>query len=402
MTLDEVLAPLTWQEFRDGHLGKQYLLSKDHPKRLKHLLCWNQLNEVLTHIRVSGKRVRLVKDGKDLPLQSYLVAPGHEDGSILKSRECVRHLGEGATLVVNKVDELFDEVRRLAESCEDYVRQHVGVNLYAAWRTTRGFDQHWDRHDTLILQVEGVKHWTIWAPTRQHPLDNDVEQAPRPDVAPVWDGLLEPGDVLYMPRGWWHVALPLNQPSMHLTAGFYHPTGVDLLTSMIKHAKAYAVVRRDVPHWEPREVQRAWIAELRSIVATLLDDGLIERFVTGMEEASRSRPLWFLPNDVRGSNAILTAHTRIRLRCGSRLQVTQAIAGAPSTIKVNGSEWKVDRRLLPALGQLHHNRPSTLNEMGQLIDSSLRPVLQAVVTGLMLGDVVWAEPHTVSEAEAVS
>jgi hypothetical protein len=39
---------------------------------------------------------------------------------------------------------------------------------------------------------------------RQHPLkkEKDVEPAPTPAPNPVWDGILENGGLLYMPRGW--------------------------------------------------------------------------------------------------------------------------------------------------------------------------------------------------------
>ena len=40
----------------------------------------------------------------------------------------------------------------------------------------------------------------------------------KPD-APLWEGMLEDGDLLYIPRGWWHVATPLDEPTLHLTVG---------------------------------------------------------------------------------------------------------------------------------------------------------------------------------------
>ena len=41
--------------------------------------------------------------------------------------------------------------------------------------------------------------------------------------------LLEAGDLLYIPRGWWHVAMPLDEPTLHLTVGVNNLTGADFL-----------------------------------------------------------------------------------------------------------------------------------------------------------------------------
>ncbi len=67
-----------------------------------------------------------------------------------------RFLAGGATLSINKVDELFGEVQALAELVEELFRIQLGVYLYAGWRTDNGFDLHWDRHDTIILQISGL------------------------------------------------------------------------------------------------------------------------------------------------------------------------------------------------------------------------------------------------------
>jgi ribosomal protein L16 Arg81 hydroxylase len=41
------------------------------------------------------------------------------------------------------------------------------------------------------------------------------------------DCLLETGDLLYIPRGWWHETTPLDQPSFHLSVGLFVPTLFD-------------------------------------------------------------------------------------------------------------------------------------------------------------------------------
>jgi hypothetical protein len=37
--------------------------------------------------------------------------------------------------------------------------------------------------------------------------------------------MLEPGNFLYVPRGWYHVALPMNEATLHVTIGTRAPSG---------------------------------------------------------------------------------------------------------------------------------------------------------------------------------
>lgn len=71
-----------------------------------------------------------------------------------------------------------------------------------------------------VLQIEGAKRWRVYAPPRGHVLP----RASSPDFceadlgAPVLDALLEPGDMLYLPRGAVHQAVAAaGPPSLHLT-----------------------------------------------------------------------------------------------------------------------------------------------------------------------------------------
>ena len=120
-------------------------------------------------------------------------------------------------------------ITHLAESLERVFRVRIQVNAYAGWRTSHGFDLHWDDHDVFILQIAGRKKWKVYGMTRKYPLARDVEPATDKPDTPLWEGMLEDGDLLYIPRGWWHVATPLDEPTLHLTVGVNNPNGADLL-----------------------------------------------------------------------------------------------------------------------------------------------------------------------------
>lgn len=43
------------------------------------------------------------------------------------------------------------------------------------------------------------------------------------------DVILEAGDILYIPRGWWHDPLPLDEETFHLAVATFAPTGFEYM-----------------------------------------------------------------------------------------------------------------------------------------------------------------------------
>jgi bifunctional lysine-specific demethylase and histidyl-hydroxylase NO66 len=100
----------------------------------------------------------------------------------------------------------------------------VGANAYlTAPGSSQGFAPHFDDIEAFCLQLEGRKRWKVYAPAKEARLPRvssaDFTEDDMIDREPVLDVVLEPGDLLYMPRGWIHqgITLPGNEHSLHLT-----------------------------------------------------------------------------------------------------------------------------------------------------------------------------------------
>ncbi|HEX8189230.1 MAG TPA: cupin domain-containing protein, partial [Pyrinomonadaceae bacterium] len=266
-SLARMLEPCAPEEFLDSSWGVNFLHVRGRAGRFAHMMPWGRLSEVLGRQRLDFPRLRLVRDGKSLPVSSYLrhQTGGRQRTTVprLKGAGLARHLREGATLVLDAVDEVSEPVEDLAKGLELFFRERVQVNLYAGWQTSRGFDLHWDDHDVFILQVTGRKCWSVYGQTRPHPLVNDIEKARKPEHEPLWEGTLEDGDLLYIPRGWWHVAVPLAEPTLHLTVGVHNRTGLDLLRWLTEALRASEAFRRDLPRLAPARERAAHAARLR-------------------------------------------------------------------------------------------------------------------------------------------
>jgi hypothetical protein len=399
MTLSDVLAPMAFVDFLREYAGQRYAIIKGIPGRFRHLVRWSELNEALTHLRVEGERAFLIKNGTPLDPSSYQVAAGSGGGRLLNGSAVTRHIAAGATLVINKVDELLPDVRALAESCEEAFHIYVSTNLYAGWKTDKAFDVHWDRHDTVILQVRGSKDWTIWAPTRLHPLHDDpMEDSPSSE--PVWQGTLTDGDVLYMPRGWWHVARPRDELSLHLTVGLRHRTGVDLLGWVVDQIKSNVDARMDVPHWKDEDERRDWRRAIRDAVDAALAEDVIERYMDNVRSSAQGRPILSLQDTISARPAI-DDDTPLRLTQGPTLQFSARVDEATASFVVRGTEWQCHAAMRPALKMLNHITPTTLREMGRLVTPAVRPFLRPFVVALVVADVIWAEPRVRDDDEVM-
>jgi hypothetical protein len=297
--LGKILEPCRREEFFTSSWGKTYKHIKGWPGKFRQLLPWHELNEILRRHRLDFPRLRLMRDGQRVPVSSYI-----RHSTNLRTRasiprllhaELTKHLREGATLVLDAVDELYRPIEELAEGLEFIFHEHVQVNMYAGWQTSRGFDLHWDDHEVFILQVTGRKLWRIYGETRPHPLTGDQSEKPSNVDAPVWEAMLEDGDLLYIPRGWWHVALPQAEPTLHLTVGIHNRTGVDLLRWLADALRESAELRQDLPRFASSEERRSHVERLRGALLKAFDDDSLERYLKEYDEAATPRAHLSLP-----------------------------------------------------------------------------------------------------------
>jgi hypothetical protein len=377
--LAEILAPHAPGEFFDSSWGVNVLHVRGRAGRFTHFMPWPRLSEILRRHRLDFPRLRLVRDGKPVPVASYLrhVSGSRQRTTVprIKSSELTKQLREGATLVLDAVDELSEPVEELAVGLELLFREHVQVNLYAGWQTSRGFDLHWDDHDVFILQVAGRKRWSVYGETRRAPLVNDVAKASRPEGRPVWTATLEDGDMLYIPRGWWHVAEPLAEPTLHLTVGVHNRTGLDLLRWLSERMRASESFRRDLPRMSSTGERAAHFERLREELLEALDDTLLERFYEEMDARADSRARVELPFDATPEQRPASFGAAVRLLAPRPLKLEAA--GGVVEFETLKRRWRFAEDALLVLRPLEERRELTVASLceaasGRLSDATVR------------------------------
>lgn len=103
-------------------------------------------------------------------------------------------------------------------------------NLYLTPALSQGFDLHYDTHDVFVLQVHGRKNWSVRASPILSPLPGQTYDHCELDAGEELLGCtLNPGDLLYIPRGFYHSATSCEDVSLHITLGALTKTWADVL-----------------------------------------------------------------------------------------------------------------------------------------------------------------------------
>jgi len=298
-------------------------------------------------------------------------------------------------LVVNRVDDYFAEVQSVAEAFEEAVGTSTSVNMYAGWRTDNGFDLHWDPQDVTILQVSGRKRWVVYEPTRNHPYRDEPVKPEKPEGQPVWDGILEDGEALHIPRGWWHVAYPLNEPSLHLTVTSVPADGRDLLNWVVRKLTSAETVRKNVPYFDSMDSRGEYISSIRRMVdECLAREDVIEQFWDQWTGSIPVRSNVCLPQAPIEYSAPVSLDSRVRL-ANARGVVIEDSSGAEAHFSIGGVRGSCPRDILPALRRLRGADSFTVRELAVGLHGPMGETrLLIVLTALSMKGAIWIEPSS--------
>lgn len=190
--------------------------------------------------------LRVAKDGSTLPESSFTspAGVGATIGDQLDDTALWRMFADGATLVLQALQRTWGPVADFSARLSTELGHPVQANAYVTPPQNRGFDDHYDVHDVFVLQIEGAKRWLVREPVHADPLRDQPWTDRRRAVAEAAKGeahidtVLEPGDVLYLPRGWLHAAQAQGQVSIHLTLGIHTWTRYALAEQLAQSALA--------------------------------------------------------------------------------------------------------------------------------------------------------------------
>lgn len=243
--LRKLLAPVELETFLRDYWEKQPLhLSRQEPGRYSALFSSADVDTVIAFTRPKFADAGAFKP--EVPRQQSFVQGWLADRHLPESNafpsiaELRAVYARGKTVVIMTMQQRWLPIALLCRKLESFFHCPVHANLYLTPAGAQGFDAHFDTHEVLVLQLEGHKHWRLYGPTRKLPLVDERFNVPREQLGAVREIGLEPGDLLYIPRGHVHEAFTSETASMHLTVGINIFRWADLL-----HEAVDSVTRRD-------------------------------------------------------------------------------------------------------------------------------------------------------------
>ncbi|EDW62815.2 uncharacterized protein Dvir_GJ17031 [Drosophila virilis] len=164
---------------------------------------------------------------------------------------------DGCSIRILNPSTYLIKVRQLCAMMQEFFHCLVGANVYLTPPNSQGFAPHYDDIEAFVLQVEGRKRWRLYSPL--HPSDvlarNSSGNYSQAELGePLFDAVLEPGDILYFPRGTVHQAVcDQQQHSLHITLSVYQQQAYanlleELMPAVLQRAiKHHLSLRRGLP-----------------------------------------------------------------------------------------------------------------------------------------------------------
>ena len=286
---------------------------------------------------------------------------------------------DGATVVLQGLHRTWQPVSALAAGLAADLGHPVQVNSYITPPQSQGFAPHYDTHDVFVLQIDGRKHWRIHEPVLAQPLPDEPwdtvadQVAQRAAEPPVLDVTLQPGDCLYLPRGFLHAATALGETSIHLTFGIHTTTERDVVRALADKL-VDASWRASMPvGWESSEDSLTALRDRAVAALAALDLTAVARQLRA-DRARKQRPEPLSPLAQAQIAADLSQDTSIRLRRGIAARLANsAVVFSTGSITISEDEREAVSLLLKGqevrVGELPLAEPAALDLAARLLRS---------------------------------
>uniref|UniRef100_A0A0N4ZAJ7 Bifunctional lysine-specific demethylase and histidyl-hydroxylase n=1 Tax=Parastrongyloides trichosuri TaxID=131310 RepID=A0A0N4ZAJ7_PARTI len=158
--------------------------------------------------------IALYKDG---------VRTTHNGKGKVASKDVKKALSEGKSAQCINPQSYNNNIWYICDLLQEYTNAFAGANNYITPAKSSGFAAHYDDIDAFLLQLEGRKFWTVWKPSNvseMFPLESsgNFKEEELDESKIIFQGWLEQGDLLYIPRGFIHQAKTDSKNiSHHLT-----------------------------------------------------------------------------------------------------------------------------------------------------------------------------------------
>lgn len=221
----------------------------------------------------------------------YLPGIADEDNSIaITTAEALKHFENGQGLLFSDIDTISPVLKEWLSA----LTSELGLsaltharNLVYATPAGKGTVPHFDQNLNFVLQMHGTKKW--WIAPNQHvespmsrytigmPIDPELRsyaEGTMPEQFPenAAEFVLQPGSLLFVPRGAWHTTEALTD-ALSLNFTLSAPTWIDLVTAALRGRLAQSSEWRETANFvTDTERMHEAVGKLDALLADLAQD----------------------------------------------------------------------------------------------------------------------------------
>jgi ribosomal protein L16 Arg81 hydroxylase len=261
-SLEDLIAPLSAAEFI-GLLRSRSIRFQRNPRDncFAGLLTWQAFRSLIEGGVVPTGELRITKDETAIPPIFYL-----ESGKVAAAK-LERLMSHGASIVVAELNPYVPALETLCAAIRERTAETIMAGAIATTGDGGALRIHYDEDDLFIVQLEGSKRWRIYGPPVAYPVLG-MATKPAPTSEPVFDEVLKPGDMLFLPAGYWHRCNNEQDLSLHLGIFFRPITTYYAVKSLLPNLIDDEIFRLPLSRSESAADRAALEAEIR---ARLLD-----------------------------------------------------------------------------------------------------------------------------------
>ena len=284
-SLADLVSPLTEPEFL-GLLRRRELVYRPgaNGDRYAPLLGWPALRRMIEAGNYPNKRpddIRVTKESITAPADRWMTN-GKVDAAKLDG-----FLANGFSIVVVHVDEHVPALGAVCEEIRSRTLEGAFVGAVVTSGTGAGaFQVHYDPEDLVILQVEGTKRWQIFGPPVSKPLRRMPKQAPPETTQPIFDEVLEPGDLLFVPGGNWHHCEGGLSTSVHLGIFFLPPAAWHAANEVFRPLLSEELFRTPLTRLDGASALEEVEAEVKTRLIEKIGELKLDEFIAGWSKVA--------------------------------------------------------------------------------------------------------------------
>jgi len=295
MSLTNLLAPMSTQDFFGAHWGKKPLFLNGRADRFRD-----------TPFELDDMCRRLATKPSSVGLKAqFLDTAGRHCEMPISARQIPLCFDAGMTICAGPLDHLMPAMREWTRALDHACGFAGAFAVMSYWSPNgAGFGWHYDEVGVFICQLRGAKRWWfssapvvdcprepfVYSPEGLEKLrQQGIEPTAPPRDSEATSVVLEPGDLLYLPAGTWHRTEAAGRESLALTLGATGGGADQLVTLCLREW-----LRRDrswsraLPFVDPQQLARG---ELPSAVSDELAErlGRLKRYVAELSVRDLAR-----------------------------------------------------------------------------------------------------------------